>query len=98
MDPNNQVPEVDNSLDKFYQDYKDKIQNEFGGTDSSEEEDNVISNEYLEFKEQYIPTHFSLYEKGCNIAEKILKISPDKKKSEEIIESLEICHLNVTPT
>ena len=54
--------------------------------------------EYQEFKKQYMPKHLSLYEKLCNFSEKIIKISPDRKKAPLIQENIDISHLNVTPT
>ncbi len=55
------------------------------------------SKEYLEFKHAFVPTHYSLYEKLCSASEKLLKITPDKAKEEEINESVAITHLKVTP-
>ncbi|MBR9690066.1 hypothetical protein GOV08_00085, partial [Candidatus Woesearchaeota archaeon] len=58
----------------------------------------ITSAEYQSFKEEYLPRHMSLYENACNWSEKILKIKPDKKKEEKIQESIDITHLNITPT
>src|SRR3989338_1437879 len=55
------------------------------------------SKEYLEFKHAFVPPHYTLYEKLCTFSEKLLKITPNKAKEEEINESLAITHLNVTP-
>jgi len=45
-----------------------------------------------------MPTHFSFYEKLCNLSEKLLRIKPDAKREKELWESINICHLNITPT
>ena len=58
----------------------------------------VTTKEYQEFKQEYLPKHMSWYEKACNFSEKTLKISPDKKKISDYQESINICHLNVTPS
>ena len=55
------------------------------------------SKEYVEFKHAFVPPHYTLYEKLCAFSEKLLKITPDKAKEQEINESLAITHLNVTP-
>lgn len=55
------------------------------------------SREYQEFKSEYMPRHLSLYEKCCNISETVLKFAPSKEDEAEYLESIEICHLNVTP-
>ncbi len=57
----------------------------------------VASREYTQFKRDYLPKHLSLYERACQISEKILSIKPDKKKIPEIQEYIDITHLNVTP-
>jgi hypothetical protein len=62
------------------------------------EPEEVTSKEYEDFKKEYMPRHMTIYEKLCNISEKILKINPDKKKIPDYEEAIRICHLNVTPT
>ncbi|NTV23886.1 MAG: hypothetical protein HGA85_05965 [Nanoarchaeota archaeon] len=59
--------------------------------------DEVRTKEFQEFKNEILPTHFSLYEKGCNTFGNIVDIKPDKKKEEALKEALETCHLNTTP-
>ena len=91
--------EVKNLLQK----YKEKLEKQLGGKVSSPEEGSDepkrgFSKEYLQFKKEYMPPHLTYYEKLCNISEKIFKISPDKKKAPLIQESINICHLNATPT
>jgi hypothetical protein len=39
----------------------------------------------------------NLYEKACSLSESILSVPPDPKKKKEYEESIDICHLNVTP-
>ncbi len=75
--------------------YKRNIERELGAKIS--QPNKISSREYQEFKKQYMPKHLSLYEKFCNLSEKILKIGPDKKKIPLIQENINISHLNVTP-
>ncbi len=79
--------------------YKQRMREEF----KTEPKENVLINpvatkEYVDFKKDYMPRHLNLYEKSCNLAEQILKISPDKKKLSDIQEAINICHLSATPS
>ena len=38
-----------------------------------------------------------IYEKLCNISEKLLRIKPDQKTLDDIQEAIDIAHLNITP-
>jgi hypothetical protein len=58
----------------------------------------IRSREYLDFKKEYLPKHMTYYEQACDQAEKILKIVPPKKAGEALQESIDVCHLNATPT
>lgn len=58
----------------------------------------VFSREYKQFKKEYLPKRLSLYEKACNLSERILRIKPDKKKEPLIQEAIDVCHLSITPS
>lgn len=58
----------------------------------------LVSREYIIFKEELLPIQMTLYERACNIAEKILKISPDKNKVPQIKKDIDAVHLQITPT
>ena len=47
-----------------------------------------ITREYKEFKADFLPKHMTLYEKFCNLSEKLLKIKPDAKRAAEIRKQL----------
>ncbi|MFH0876099.1 MAG: hypothetical protein V1859_09255 [archaeon] len=99
MDKENKVPSSENNLyDSFYKEYKDKLKSQFESGNTPSLEQNAISQDYLDFKDQFLPGHLTIYEKLCNWSEKIIKIAPDKSKAADITEAIEICHLNVTPT
>ena len=53
--------------------------------------------EYQEFKAEFLPKHMGLYEKLCNLSEKIFKIKPDEKKAVILQEAIDITHLDITP-
>lgn len=58
----------------------------------------VSSREYQQFKKDYMPKHITLFEKLCNLSEKILKIKPDRERELVLWEEIETCHLDITPT
>lgn len=85
---------------ELMQKYKQKLEKELGGIKekiTAEPEKRVISQEYREFKKSFFPRPMGWYEKGCNLAEKIAKIRPDKKKRAELMRSINICHLEMSP-
>jgi Flp pilus assembly protein TadB len=83
--------------EQLLQKYKAKVQKEFG-EGAVKVPSQVSSKEYSQFKEELYPTHYSLYEKVCNFAEKNLKLEADKKKAVQMKKDIAACHLNVTPT
>ncbi len=76
--------------------YKERIRKEFGET--AQQEIKVTSQEYSEFKRELYPAHYTIYEKACNAAEKILKLKVDGPKYERIQKNLNICHLTCSPS
>ncbi len=75
--------------------YKAQIEKELGTRVYSPK---TTSKEYQEFKKELMPRRLTFYEKACNLSEKILKIKPDKKNEKTIKDSIDIAHLNVTPS
>ncbi|MBW3012594.1 hypothetical protein KY340_00140 [Candidatus Woesearchaeota archaeon] len=65
--------------------------------DKVSEFEEIESRQYTEFKKELLPKKLSYYEKGCQWAEKLLKIKADPKKSGLVIEAIQTCHLDVTP-
>ncbi len=89
--------EGDQDLRKILSKYREKLNEELN-TPIEETRKEITSTEYVEFKKDFLPNQFSLYEKLCNLSEKVLKLKPDEKTANLINESIDICHLNVTPT
>ncbi|MFC1741674.1 hypothetical protein ACFL3V_04015 [Nanoarchaeota archaeon] len=87
--------EMENLLAK----YKTKLEVNLSPEDEQVQSIGVIrTREYQEFKQEYLPKHMSWYEKVCNKAEQLTKITPDKKKAAALQESIDVCHINITPT
>jgi hypothetical protein len=78
------------------QKYKQKLQQQLEL--SSAEPLPVVTREYQAFKQEAMPGHMSLYERGCNLAGSILHIKVDPKRAQQLQESIDIAHLNITPS
>ncbi len=76
--------------------YKQKLQSELELKELGPSE-RTFTREYKQFKKEAMPKHMTLYEKACNFCAKILKIKVKPEKAEKIQESINICHLNITP-
>ncbi|MBW2995078.1 hypothetical protein KY312_01895, partial [Candidatus Woesearchaeota archaeon] len=86
------------SKEELKKSYKEKIEKELKGKVEEEVTEEYLTSEYLQFKKEIVPAHFTLYEKGCNLAQKILRIKPDPKKEVQYQEDINTCHLNITPS
>ncbi len=75
--------------------YKKNLERELGVQVNKVEQ--VSSREYQQFKSEFMPLHMGWYENFCKISEKILQVKPDQKQSQELQESIDICHLGITP-
>jgi len=78
-------------IDSIKRRFSSKIKEELRG----EKVKAITTKDYEQFKDEYMPKHMNYYEKGCQIAGKILHIKPDKKKEKEYAEAIDICHLNI---
>lgn len=76
--------------------YKTRLKGEFGS--SSPASAKISTKEYSDFKKGLYPAHYSLYEKACNFADNLLKLSVDKTKAAAMQKNLDLCHLNVRPS
>jgi len=84
----------DKDIEAFKSKYKHKLKEELGETPL--EIGPITTREYEEFKKEFMPRQLSFYEKACNFSEKVLRMSPDKKKLPSYEEAIRTCHLNVT--
>jgi hypothetical protein len=93
------MPEIGkDEMEKLLAKYKTQLEVTLTPDDEEVQRIGVIrTREYKEFKQEYLPKHMSWYEKACNQAEKLFKITPDKKKAALLQESIDVCHINITP-
>src|SRR3989338_7818471 len=75
--------------------YKKNLERELGVPVNKVEQ--ISSREYQQFKSEFMPLHMGWYESFCRLSEKVLQIKPDQKQSQELQESIDICHLGITP-
>lgn len=76
--------------------YKSRVEEEFGGTAPATLR--ATTKEYAEFKQELYPARYSFYEKACNFADNLFRLSVDAQKAIAIQKNLDICHLNVRPS
>jgi hypothetical protein len=91
------VPSTDEVIDAEKEKLRTAIRHELAAEQATGEQARPMSSEYQTFKKQYLPKHYSFYEKACHASE-FLSIKPDAKESARYQEAIEKCHLNVTPT
>lgn len=77
--------------------YKRRLTEELGVAPTTYASPNIFSQEYQEFKKAFLPRHLTVYEHVCVAAEKLLKIKPDENRTAELLEAINITHLEVTP-
>lgn len=58
----------------------------------------IFSREYQDFKKEQMPKQLTWYEKMCNGSEKLVKIKPKPDVAQKLQESINISHIDVTPT
>ena len=91
------MPDKEEIVKSLMQKYKQKLTEQLN-VPSQQYAKPVYSREYQQFRSEFLPRHFSVYERICNLSEKILKIKPDKKKSALLQEAIDTCHLSITPS
>lgn len=77
--------------------YKERLKQELIAPSEKTGIQPITSREYEEFKASYMSKNMTLYERLCNFSERLIKLRPDKKREAELIEAINICHLNITP-
>tara|TARA_Y100000310_G_scaffold281722_1_gene302374 strand:- start:10015 stop:12177 length:2163 start_codon:yes stop_codon:yes gene_type:complete len=82
-------------MQNLIEEYKKQVEKELGATVSQPK---TVSREYKEFRKEFMPRHLTIYEKLCNLSEKVLKIKPSKKGEQEFLDNIQIAHLKITPT
>ncbi len=86
--------EVEKKLQKELGSVSDNFGNTVGDSGLGIE---LSSEEYDQFKEANLPKKYSQYERFCKFSEGFMKPSPDKEIAPKLEESINTCHLNVTP-
>ena len=89
--------EEDKDIREILSKYREKLNQELK-IPIEETRKEITSKEYVEFKKDFLPTELSIYEKLCSLSEKIIRLKPDGKTANLIKESIDICHLNVSPS
>jgi hypothetical protein len=84
-------------LNKLLNKYQSKIEKQLNISIKREEKP-IFSREYQIFKKELLPTHLNFYESACNYSENLIKIKPKQSTEEKLQKSINIAHLDITPT
>ncbi len=57
----------------------------------------IVSREYKEYRESFMPKTLNIYEKTCRAVGKIIQVKLPEEKHKKIEKQLKICHLEITP-
>ncbi len=88
--------EVKDILEKYRSKLGEHVDIESEGQVESEFEKS-FSREYQTFREEALSVKRTAYERLCQAAESIVKLTPSKKNLPEITKSIEVAHLDITP-
>ncbi|MEK6974209.1 MAG: hypothetical protein AABW41_03175 [Nanoarchaeota archaeon] len=89
----------DKEIEDILNKYRDQLKTKIGKTNNNEYMPNRdFSREYITFRKELLGNNISVYERLCNLSEKIIKVDPDKKESPKLKKSIEAAHLNITTT
>ncbi|MCA9459503.1 MAG: hypothetical protein KC550_03060, partial [Nanoarchaeota archaeon] len=77
---------------------KKALKNLSKGKKFDDDDGDLNTSDYEQFRLESIPRSANLYEKICNFSEKILNIKPDQKTEKKVDEILYNAHLGCTPT
>lgn len=87
----------DQNVSELVAKYKRELEQKLVGKEPVGTAKPITTQEYQEFKKEFMPRQMSLFESACNFSEKIFKLKPDAKTEPIMQESINICHLNITP-
>ena len=83
-------------IDEIIAKYRSELKEQLSDEDNPIIKNRVFSQDYQEFKKQYLPRSFSFYEKVCARCA-FLNLSPDPKARESLENDIRTAHLDVTP-
>lgn len=85
--------ELRREVEGLVQKYKNEVK-----SSSPNSPPKIVSREFGEFRNEFMPKPLNFYEKLCDHSEKILKLKPDAKAARQLEEDIRISHLNITPS
>jgi Flp pilus assembly protein TadB len=83
-------------IDAIIAKYRSELKEQLSDDDNPIIRNRVFSQDYQEFKKQYLPRSFTFYEKVCGSCA-FLNLSPDPKARESLENDIRTSHLDVTP-
>jgi len=83
--------EIKNLMEKYQRKLHEQLDIDTRSTNT------ITTREYKEFKKETLPGRITLYEKACKYCANILHIRLKPEKAMKLKESIDICHMDITP-
>ncbi len=79
--------------------YEKKIESQFKDTFTPQDfaQQQILSSQYIQFKQENQYGHLNLYEQACKLCAKWLPLTPDAQKAKVLAADIEMCHMQFTP-
>ncbi|MFH0752808.1 MAG: hypothetical protein V1914_04415 [archaeon] len=91
----------DDEIKKILGKYSAKLTNQVGDIENQVQEDQdggeAFTREYNIFREEALSATLNFYERGCNFAAGLLKVSPPEAEREKLEGAIKTAKLNITP-
>ena len=88
---------IEESTEDILKKYREEISKQIKFSEEEYFPGETFSIEYKIFRKENLEVNISRYEQMCNSAEKIIRVSPNKKDIQRIQEAIEKVHLEITP-
>lgn len=85
-------------MDEDVKDILERYEKRLEGVIDSYSPGETFSREYNLFREEALEKTVSSYENLCNFSERLIKIRVNEDDEKELMKSIDICHLNITPS
>lgn len=89
--------DFDDETKKILDEYSKRLDKNSNISFRDVQTDETFSREYEIFRNEMLDKKTTIYENLCNFSEKIVKIKPKPKDEEELQESIDLLHLDITP-
>lgn len=85
-------------MDEDVKDILEKYEKRLEGVVDSYSPGETFSREYNVFRKEALEKNVSIYEGLCNFSERLIKVRVKEDEENELMKSIDICHLEITPS